>query len=117
MWNKQIGPGFPTAFSRMIARMLAPDRCRLCFGYHIRIMQLARALGFAAEFVHLGFHDKIRFIRVIRAVMNLKIALCRLERTPDTVWQLLGQLSDFIGIKNRHCELWCNMPPCSLQED
>src|SRR2546428_3521441 len=28
------------------------------------------------------------------------------SRTPDTVWQLLGQLSDFIGIKNRHCELW-----------
>jgi transposase-like protein len=39
------------------------------------------------------------------------------KRTPDTAWQLLGQLSDFIGIKNRHCELWCNMPPCSLQED
>ena len=29
-----------------------------------------------------------------------------LPRTPDTVWQLLSQLSDFIGIKNRHCELW-----------
>ena len=27
------------------------------------------------------------------------------KRTPDTVWQLLSQLSDFIGIKNRHCEL------------
>src|SRR6266853_655312 len=24
------------------------------------------------------------------------------KRTPDTAWQLLGQLSDFIGIKNRH---------------
>jgi hypothetical protein len=30
----------------------------------------------------------------------------RHDRTPDTVWQLLSQLSDFIGIKNRHCELW-----------
>ena len=28
-----------------------------------------------------------------------------LIRTPDTVWQLLSQLSDFIGIKNRHYEL------------
>ena len=31
--------------------------------------------------------------------------LTELDRTPDTVWQLLSQLSDFIGIKNRHCEL------------
>ena len=30
----------------------------------------------------------------------------RVARTPDTVWQLLIQLYDFIGIKNRHCELW-----------
>ena len=42
---------------------------------------------------------------------NRKRAEQPLSRTPDTVWQLLGQLSDFIGIKNRHCELWCNMPP------
>src|SRR5712691_4067510 len=27
-------------------------------------------------------------------------------RTLDTAWQLLSQPSDFIGIKNRHCELW-----------
>ena len=39
-----------------------------------------------------------------------------LKRTPDTVWQLLSQLSDFISLKNRHCELWGTMPPCSLQE-
>ncbi len=38
------------------------------------------------------------------------------KRTPDTVWQLLSQLSDFISLKNRHCELWGTMPPCSLQE-
>ncbi len=40
----------------------------------------------------------------------------RRDRTPDTVWQLLSQLSDFISLKNRHCELWGTMPPCSLQE-
>jgi len=36
---------------------------------------------------------------------------------PDTVWQLWSQLSDFVRIKNRHCELWGTMPPWSLQED
>src|SRR6266571_6745832 len=35
-----------------------------------------------------------------------KQGIFRVVRTPDTVWQLLSQLSDFIGIKNRHCELW-----------
>ena len=79
MWDKQIGPGFPAAFSGMSARMSAPDRRCLCLGCHIRIIHLARALGFAEEFARMGFHDKIRFIRVIGAVMNLKIALCRLE--------------------------------------
>ena len=34
-----------------------------------------------------------------------------LIRTPDTVWQLLSQLPDFISLKNRHCELWGIMPP------
>jgi hypothetical protein len=42
-------------------------------------MQLARAFGFAEEFVRLGFHDKLRFISVSRAVMNRKIALGKLE--------------------------------------
>src|SRR5712691_2447532 len=76
MWNKQIGPEFPAAFSGMMARMLAPDRRCLCLGEHVRSMHLAGALGFAEECVRMGFHDKIRFIRVIGAVMNLKIALC-----------------------------------------
>jgi hypothetical protein len=34
----------------------------------------------------------------------------RKNRTPDTVWQLLSQLSDFISLKNRHCELGGNIP-------
>jgi hypothetical protein len=41
----------------------------------------------------------------------------RLVRTPDTVWQLLSQLADFISLKNRRCALWGTMPPWSLQED
>ena len=38
-------------------------------------------------------------------LLDLFFAKLSEERTPDTVWQLLSQLSDFIGIKNRHCEL------------
>jgi hypothetical protein len=33
-----------------------------------------------------------------------------LRRTPDTVWQLVSQPSDFISLKNRHCESCGNMP-------
>ncbi len=35
-----------------------------------------------------------------------KVIPTHLVRTPDTVWQLLSQRSDFISIKNRHYELW-----------
>ncbi len=68
-----------------------------------------------AEDMGAGVRSVNRFIKGLEAKGFLTIQrrgqgktniyTLRYQRTPDTVWQLLSQLSDCIGIKNRHCEL------------
>jgi hypothetical protein len=79
MRDEQIKPRLGAMPPGMIRRMFAPYGGGMSFRSHGLVGHVAGALRLRQEFGRLRFHDEIRFVVVVPGVVNLEVALGRLE--------------------------------------